>query len=160
MEHSQAHRILLQRAGGNVHPRDQIPSQIHDGTDGWKGKDSDGKMWVIPIAPELVESIHTWPSGLDQHETALWRSVQKPFDLRKRTVAYVSNATELKIKIALSAVIRLIHSLLLASVEHVLGSHDKWLHVGAIVKSGAPWSIYSQSFEIPLVHCHMEICNR
>ena len=85
MEHSPVHRTLLQRAWGNVHPRDQVPSRIHDGADGWQGKDSDGKMRIVPITPERVESIRAWQSGMDQHETALWQSIQKPTDLKKRS---------------------------------------------------------------------------
>ena len=72
VEHNHAYRTLLQRARGNVHPRDQTPSRIHDGTNGRKDEDIDQKMWIVPIAPEQVEPIHTGPSGLDQHETARW----------------------------------------------------------------------------------------
>ena len=32
----------------------EIPSQIHNGTDGRKGKDGDGKMQIVPI------TLHDW----------------------------------------------------------------------------------------------------
>ena len=66
MKHSHARRTLRQRVGGKVYPRDQISSQIHDGTDDRERESSDGKMRIVPIVSEQVER------------------VQEPIDLRKR----------------------------------------------------------------------------
>ena len=84
MEHSPAHQTLLQRAGGNVHPRDQIPSRIHNGTYGREGENVDGEMRIVPIASERVEPIHTSPSRLDQYKVTFWRSIREPVILRTR----------------------------------------------------------------------------
>ena len=46
----------------------KYPPQMHIGTDGWKGKDSDGKMRIVSTVPEQVDPVHTCQSGLGQHE--------------------------------------------------------------------------------------------
>jgi hypothetical protein len=84
VEYVNAQQTLLQGMGGDVHPCHQIPTRIHNGTDGRKSEHSDGNLQAISNTSEQVDPVYTPHSGLDQHKIALRGSIREPVDIRAR----------------------------------------------------------------------------
>ena len=71
MEHSHAHRTLLQRPGGNVHPHAQISSRINDEADGREGE-------TVMEKCELFQShLNEWRQFTPPHQD--WTNMKQQF---------------------------------------------------------------------------------
>ena len=70
--------------GGNVHPHQQISTQLQDGSNGREGKNRDGEMWIIPNPSEWEERVHGTQPGLGKHDVTCWRSVWESIDLGQK----------------------------------------------------------------------------